>query len=55
MNRTMRYIILYGLLFLGLLGVFNLFNNPNPKMQPIRYDEFVNALEAGNIEAADMR
>lgn len=55
MNRTMRYIILYGLLFLGLLGVFNLLNNPNPKMQPIRYDEFVNALEAGNIEAAELQ
>ena len=55
MNRTMRYILIYGFLLVGLVGVFNLLNNPNPKVKPIRYDEFIVALEKGNVEEAEFQ
>ncbi len=55
MGRAFRYILLYGFLFLGILGVFSLFNNPNPKMEPIRYDEFVEAVEQKQITSAELK
>src|SRR5699024_8355276 len=33
-------------------GIFSSLNNPNPKMKPIRYDEFITALEQGKVENA---
>ncbi|ARD48471.1 ATP-dependent zinc metalloprotease FtsH [Sporosarcina sp. P33] len=52
MNRILRYFLLYGLIFLAIMGIFSSLNNPNPKMKPIRYDEFVTALEQGKVENA---
>ncbi|GKV66695.1 MULTISPECIES: ATP-dependent zinc metalloprotease FtsH [unclassified Sporosarcina] len=52
MNRILRYFLLYGLIFLAIMGIFSSLNNPNPKMKPIRYDEFVKALEQGKVENA---
>ena len=36
MNRILRYFLLYGLIFLAIMGIFSSLNNPNPKMKPIR-------------------
>ena len=55
MNRTLRYFLLFGFLFLALTGIFNMFNNPNPKMEPIRYDEFVTALDEGKVDSAELQ
>jgi len=52
MNRILRYFLLYGLIFLAIMGIFSSLNNPNPKMKPIRYDEFITALEQGKVENA---
>ena len=52
MNRILRYFLLYGLIFLAIMGIFSSLNNPNPKMEPIRYDEFVTALEEGKVKNA---
>lgn len=52
MNRILRYFLLYGLIFLAIMGIFSSLNNPNPKMKPIRYDEFITALEEGKVTKA---
>ncbi|WP_252505047.1 ATP-dependent zinc metalloprotease FtsH [Sporosarcina sp. Marseille-Q4943] len=50
MNRILRYFLLYGLIFLAIMGIFSSLNNPNPKTKEIRYDEFYTSLEKGDIE-----
>ncbi|KXH86812.1 ATP-dependent zinc metalloprotease FtsH [Sporosarcina sp. HYO08] len=52
MNRIFRYFLLYGLIFLAIMGIFSSLNNTNPKMEPIRYDEFITALEGGKVKNA---
>lgn len=49
MNRILRYFLLYGLIFLAILGIFGSLNNTNPKTKEIRYDEFITALESGEV------
>lgn len=49
MNRILRYFLLYGLIFLAIMGIFSSLNSPNPKMKEIRYDEFITALESGKV------
>ena len=51
MNRILRYFLLYGLIFLAIMGIFSSLNNPNPKTKEIRTDEFYKALENGDIES----
>lgn len=51
MNRILRYFLLYGLIFLAIMGIFSSLNNPNPKTKEIRTDEFYTALEKGEIES----
>ena len=51
MNRILRYFLLYGLIFLAIMGIFSSLNNPNPKTLEIRTDEFYKALENGDIES----
>ena len=51
MNRILRYFLLYGLIFLAIMGIFSSLNNPNPKTEEIRTDQFYTALEKGNIES----
>ncbi|MHA6260547.1 ATP-dependent zinc metalloprotease FtsH [Sporosarcina sp. CAU 1771] len=55
MNRIFRYFLLYGLIFLAIMGIFGSFNNPNPKMKPITYDEFMIALDEGNVLDATLQ
>ncbi|WP_336824276.1 ATP-dependent zinc metalloprotease FtsH [Sporosarcina sp. USHLN248] len=50
MNRILRYFLLYGLIFLAIMGIFSSLNNPNPKMKEIRYDEFLTQLKNGAVE-----
>ena len=51
MNRILRYFLLYGLIFLAIMGIFSSLNNPNPKTEEIRTDQFYTALEKGDIES----
>ncbi|MCM3712189.1 ATP-dependent zinc metalloprotease FtsH [Sporosarcina luteola] len=50
MNRILRYFLLYGLIFLAIMGIFSSLNNPNPKTKEIRYDQFLTELKKGEIE-----
>ena len=51
MNRILRYFLLYGLIFLAIMGIFSSLNNPNPKTKEIPTNEFYTALEKGEIES----
>ncbi len=35
MNRILRYFLLYGLIFLAIMGIFSSLNNTNPKDKDI--------------------
>ncbi|MER2088661.1 MAG: ATP-dependent zinc metalloprotease FtsH [Sporosarcina sp.] len=55
MNRILRYFLLYGLIFLAIMGIFSSLNNTNPKMKEIRYDEFITALESGKVTSVSLQ
>ena len=55
MNRILRYFLLYGLIFLAIVGIFGSLNNPNPKTKQIRYDEFITALESGEVTSVTLQ
>ncbi|MBD7986340.1 ATP-dependent metallopeptidase FtsH/Yme1/Tma family protein [Sporosarcina sp. Sa2YVA2] len=55
MNRILRYFLLYGLIFLAIMGIFSSLNNPNPKTEDIRYDQFYTALKEGNVETLSLQ
>lgn len=55
MNRILRYFLLYGLIFLAIVGIFGSLNNPNPKTKQIRYDEFITALESGKVDSMSLQ
>jgi cell division protease FtsH len=55
MNRILRYFLLYGLIFLALMGIFGSLNKTNPKIKPITYNEFRQALEEGNVKSATIQ
>lgn len=55
MNRILRYFLLYGLIFLAVLGIFGSLNNTDPKIKPITYDEFRTALENGKVKNATLQ
>ena len=55
MNRILRYFLLYGLIFLAIMGIFSSLNNTNPKMKEIRYDEFITALEDGKVTTVTLQ
>lgn len=55
MNRILRYFLLYGLIFLAILGIFGSLNNTNPKTKEIRYDEFITALESGEVTSVTLQ
>ncbi|CAM3256422.1 ATP-dependent zinc metalloprotease FtsH [Filibacter tadaridae] len=50
MNRIFRYFLLYGLVFLAIMGIFSSLNKTNPKTKPITYSEFIVALNDGKVE-----
>src|SRR5690606_25785483 len=55
MNRILRYFLLYGLIFLAIMGIFSSLNNPNPKTKEIRYDQFYEALKKGDVESMSLQ
>ncbi|MEK4712625.1 MULTISPECIES: ATP-dependent zinc metalloprotease FtsH [Sporosarcina] len=55
MNRILRYFLLYGLIFLAIMGIFSSLNNTNPKQKEIRYDEFITALEDGKVTTVSLQ
>ena len=50
MNRIFRYTIFYLLIFLVIIGILGTFNNSNQPTKDIGYNEFLTALENGDIE-----
>ncbi|MFC7365300.1 MULTISPECIES: ATP-dependent zinc metalloprotease FtsH [Bhargavaea] len=55
MNRILRYTILYGLIFLVIMGIFGSFNNPNTQTKNLTYNEFLTALADGDIKEATIQ
>lgn len=55
MNRILRYTILYGLIFLVIMGIFGSFNNPNTQTKNLTYNEFLTALAEGDIKEATIQ
>src|SRR4051794_24944390 len=55
MNRILRYFLLYGLIFLAIMGIFSSLNNTNPEQKEIRYDEFITALEDGKVTTVSLQ
>lgn len=55
MNRILRYTILYGLIFLVIMGIFGSFNNPNTQTKNLTYNEFLTALSDGDIKEATIQ
>lgn len=55
MNRIFRYAIFYLLIFLVIIGIFGTFNGGSSATKQISYQEFISALEAGNITKADIQ
>ncbi|HSJ37483.1 MAG TPA: ATP-dependent zinc metalloprotease FtsH [Planococcus sp. (in: firmicutes)] len=50
MNRIFRYTIFYLLIFLVIIGILGTFNNSGQPTEDIGYNEFLQALENGQIE-----
>ncbi|RNF38347.1 ATP-dependent zinc metalloprotease FtsH [Planococcus salinus] len=50
MNRIFRYTIFYLLIFLVIIGILGTFNNSGQPTENIGYNEFLEALENGEIE-----
>lgn len=55
MNRILRYFLLYGLIFLAIMGIFSSLNKTNPNTQEIRYDELITALEKGEVRSLTLQ
>ncbi|RSD24486.1 ATP-dependent zinc metalloprotease FtsH [Mesobacillus subterraneus] len=50
MNRIFRNTIFYLLIFLVIIGVVSFFNGNNQPTEQISYDQFMQELEAGNVD-----
>lgn len=50
MNRIFRYTIFYLLIFLVIIGILGTFNNSGQPTEDIGYNEFLQALESGQIK-----
>ncbi|WP_062107745.1 ATP-dependent zinc metalloprotease FtsH [Bacillus niameyensis] len=55
MNRVLKNVIFYALIFLVLVGILSWFKNSNEMTKPISYNEFVTHLENGDIEKYSMQ
>ncbi|SOC26416.1 membrane protease FtsH catalytic subunit [Ureibacillus xyleni] len=55
MNRIFRYTIFYLLIFLVIIGIFGTFNGGNAPSEELTYHEFLEALEAGKVEYANIQ
>ena len=50
MNRILRYFLLYGLIFLAIMGIFSSLNNTDQKTKDIDFAEFVTLLSDGKVK-----
>ncbi|WP_033542044.1 ATP-dependent zinc metalloprotease FtsH [Planococcus sp. CAU13] len=50
MNRIFRYTIFYLLIFLVIIGILGTFNNSGQPTEDLGYNEFLQALESGQIK-----
>ncbi len=50
MNRILRYFLLYGLIFLAIMGIFSSLNNTDQKTKEISFPEFATLLADGKVE-----
>ncbi|MDN4495365.1 ATP-dependent zinc metalloprotease FtsH [Ureibacillus aquaedulcis] len=55
MNRIFRYTIFYLLIFLVIIGIFGTFNGGNTNSEELTYHEFLEALDAGSVENANIQ
>ncbi|MDI7743847.1 ATP-dependent zinc metalloprotease FtsH [Lysinibacillus fusiformis] len=55
MNRIFRYTIFYLLIFLVIIGIFGTFNGGNNPTEELTYHEFLQALDSGKIEYANIQ
>jgi len=55
MNRIFRYTIFYLLIFLVIIGIFGTFNGGNNPTEELTYHEFLEALDSGTIEYANIQ
>lgn len=55
MNRIFRYAIFYLLIFLVIIGIFGTFNGGGTPTKDITYQEFLTALDAGEITEATIQ
>ncbi|RHW31730.1 ATP-dependent metallopeptidase FtsH/Yme1/Tma family protein [Lysinibacillus yapensis] len=55
MNRIFRYTIFYLLIFLVIIGIFGTFNGGKAPSKELTYGDFLNALETGQIEYANIQ
>ena len=55
MNRIFRNTIFYLLIFLVVIGVVSLFSGGNDPTKDLNYNEFMNALENGQIEEMSIK
>ena len=55
MNRIFRYTIFYLLIFLVIIGILGTFNNSGQPTEDIGYNEFLQALENGEIDTVTIQ
>lgn len=55
MNRIFRYTIFYLLIFLVIIGILGTFNNSGQPTENIGYDEFLTALDNGEITSVTIQ
>lgn len=55
MNRIFRYFLLYGLIFLAIMGIFSSLNSTNPKLKEITTSEFILALKDGEVTSLTLQ
>ncbi|MCF6411903.1 ATP-dependent zinc metalloprotease FtsH [Pseudalkalibacillus salsuginis] len=55
MNRIFRNTIFYLLIFLVVVGIVSFFNGNNNDVKQLRYDQFTEALQKGEVESLTMQ
>src|SRR5699024_9495842 len=55
MNRIIRYVILYLLVFLVIIGIISIFNGQNNQAEEMKVNEFMQALDNNEIASMEMR
>src|SRR5699024_3242495 len=55
MNRGLRHLFLLGVIFLGLIAIVSVINNDDGNVEDFNAQEFIEALEKGDIEKMVMQ